>query len=119
MNEAGPFAFRNSIMGDRGSGVGGGGRVLSYITYTGMCHPTGRNGVSILGGFLFLSTGCQFGVPGGTYQPKKYPGAPPGHAQAMALSGACIFRNSNLRFKPFPVHIWTDQDHENFRLING
>ena len=35
------------------------------------------NGVSILGE-NFSRTGCQFGVPGGTYQPKKYPSAPPG-----------------------------------------
>ena len=36
-----------------------------------------QNGVSILGE-IFSRTGCQFGVPGGTYPPKKYPSAPPG-----------------------------------------
>ena len=30
------------------------------------------NGVSILGQ-IFFRTGCQFGVPGGTYPPQKYP----------------------------------------------
>ena len=34
-----------------------------------------QNGVSILGE-MFFRTGCQFGVPGGTYPPKKYPSAP-------------------------------------------
>ena len=32
--------------------------------------------VSVLGE-IFFRTGCQFGVPGGTYPPKKYPSAPP------------------------------------------
>ena len=27
---------------------------------------------------IFSRMGCQFGVPGGTYPPKKYPSAPPG-----------------------------------------
>ena len=36
-----------------------------------------QNGVSILGE-IFSRTGCQFGVPGSTYPPKKYPSAPPG-----------------------------------------
>ena len=36
-----------------------------------------QNGVSILGK-IFFRTGCQFGVSGGTYPPKKYPSAPPG-----------------------------------------
>ena len=35
------------------------------------------NGVSILGE-IFPRTGCQYGVQGGTYPPKKYPIAPPG-----------------------------------------
>ena len=35
-----------------------------------------QNGVSILGEFFFRK-GCQFGVLGGTYPPKKYSIAPP------------------------------------------
>ena len=34
-----------------------------------------QNGVSI-SGEIFFRTRCQFGVPGGTYPPKKYPSAP-------------------------------------------
>ena len=46
-----------------------------------------QNGVSVLGRILerginfkgiVFRTGCQFGGPGGTYPPKKYPSAPPG-----------------------------------------
>ena len=41
-----------------------------------------QNGVSILGE-IFSRTGCQFGVPGGTYPPKKYPSAPPGSVETV------------------------------------
>ena len=47
---------------------------LSRTEYKKLAHF--QNGVSILGEFFFR-TGCQFGVPGGTYPPKKYPSAPP------------------------------------------
>ena len=38
--------------------------------------------VSILGEFFFR-TGCQFGDPGGTYPPQKYPSAPPGEIMSF------------------------------------
>ena len=47
---------------------------LSRTEYKKLAHF--QNGVSILGE-IFFRTGCQFGVPGGTYPPKKYPCAPP------------------------------------------
>ena len=47
---------------------------LSRTEYKKVAHFL--NGVSILWEFFFR-TGCQFGVPGGTYPPKKYPSAPP------------------------------------------
>ena len=44
-----------------------------------------ENGVSVLGG-SFFRTGCQFGVPGGTYLPKKNPSAPPRDFKLLMLS---------------------------------
>ena len=46
---------------------------LSRTEYKKLAHFW--NGVSVLGEFFFR-TGCQFGVPGCTYPPKKYPSAP-------------------------------------------
>ena len=53
------------------------------------------NGVSILGE-TFSRTGCQFGVPGGTYPPKNYPSAPPGRHQARHFG-------TKLRARPHDV----------------
>ena len=48
---------------------------ISRTGYKKLAHF--QNGVSILGE-NFFKTGCQFGVLGGTYTPKKYSSAPPG-----------------------------------------
>ena len=45
-----------------------GGWALPYITYTGMCRPTGRD---------FEAPGLERGIHTGTYPPEKYPSAPP------------------------------------------
>ena len=44
------------------------GGALPYITYTGMCRPTGRD---------FEAPGLERGIHTGTYPPEKYPSAPP------------------------------------------
>ena len=49
-------------------------RANSRTGYKKLAHF--YNGGSILGENV-SRTGCQFGVPGGTYPPKKYPSAPP------------------------------------------
>ena len=60
-----------------------------------------QNGVSILGEFVFR-TGCQFGVPGGTYLPKKYPSAPPGFYSRQPLLQKLI-PNSEVFLKTLPL----------------
>ena len=41
----------------------------------GKIGPFLERGINFRG--IFLRKGCQFGVPGGTYPPRKYPRAPP------------------------------------------
>ena len=43
----------------------------------------------------FFRTGCQFGVQGGTYPPKKYPSAPPGTLiqRYISCTFVCLINN--------------------------
>ena len=58
-------------------------RANSRTGYKKMAHFL--DGVSILGE-IYFRTECQFGVPEGTYPPKKYPSAPPSHLIQYFLS---------------------------------
>ena len=52
-----------------------------------------ERGVNFRGNFFW--TGCQFGVPGGTYPPKKYPSAPPpGPLDWLLWLFCCVTRKS-------------------------
>ena len=52
--------------------------VLGRILERGIKNwPTSRTGYQFQGKFFSELTGCQFGVPGGTYPLKKFPSAPP------------------------------------------
>ena len=68
-----------------------------------------RTGYKKVGPFLerginfrgnFFRTGCQFGVPGGTYPREKYPSAPPGFVplrfQVSAFNRRKFFRCSSV-----------------------
>ena len=51
--------------------------------------------------------GCQFGVPGGTYPPKKYPSAPPGIVLSIIidhLNLILIFDFFFRELKPLRLH---------------
>ena len=47
---------------------------------------------------MFSRTGCQFGVPGSTYPPKKYPSAPPPRVWSLLKLSSLFFKRLRSRF---------------------